>query len=156
MEYLPANITSVPLPQTPAASGGGVPAASSLPAATPYASADPIQVLLFVCSAVWALGVLAMLVYCAVSYLRLRRRVGTAVRVSDGSYESPAVASPFVLGILRPRIYLPAGLSGPERRYILEHERTHIRRRDPAGTACLFPRALRPLVQTPSSGSATA
>ena len=64
-------------------------------------------------------------------YGLLRRRVRFAYKAEAGVYTGACVAAPFVLGFLRPRIYLPAGLSGPEREYILLHERTHLRRGDP-------------------------
>ncbi|WP_418666339.1 M56 family metallopeptidase [Allofournierella sp.] len=64
-------------------------------------------------------------------YGLLRRRVRFAYKTQDGVYTGACVAAPFVLGFLRPRIYLPAGLSGPQREYILLHERTHLRRGDP-------------------------
>ena len=64
-------------------------------------------------------------------YGLLRRRVRCAYKAEAGVYTGACVAAPFVLGFLRPRIYLPAGLSGPEREYILLHERTHLRRGDP-------------------------
>lgn len=64
-------------------------------------------------------------------YGLLRRRVRFAYKAEGGVYTGSCVAAPFVLGFFRPRIYLPAGLSGPEREYILLHERTHLRRGDP-------------------------
>ena len=75
---------------------------------------------------VWALGAAAMLVYTAVSYLRLKRQVHTAVRTADGAWECENLRGAFLLGYIKPRIFLPAGLTGKNREYVLRHERTHI------------------------------
>ena len=72
----------------------------------------------------------AMALYLAGSYVRLRVRLRTAVRLEDGVWESEQAPSPFVLGFIRPRIYLPFGLDRGSRDYVLAHERTHIRHRD--------------------------
>ncbi|GAB6155473.1 hypothetical protein JCM17380_42240 [Desulfosporosinus burensis] len=103
---------------------------SSLPAANPAASANPIQIILFIISVLWVLGILSLLVYSVVSYLLLKRKVGTAIRIKDNIYECEGIQFPFVLGIIKPRIYLPLGFSEAERGYILKHEEIHIRRFD--------------------------
>lgn len=90
-------------------------------------AAFPWQVLL---AGVWLAGALAMCLYGLVSYLRLKRRLFDAIRAKDGAWEHPDVDSPFILGMLRPRIYLPAGLVGQPRKFILCHERAHLRRLD--------------------------
>ena len=83
-----------------------------------------------VAAGVWLTGAAAMGIYAAISYLRLRRRLFGAIRSKDGVWEHPAVDSPFILGVLRPKIYLPAGLTGQPRQFILCHERAHLRRFD--------------------------
>ncbi len=83
-----------------------------------------------VIAGVWLAGGSAMGGYGLISYLRLRRRLFGAIRAKDGAWEHPAVDSPFILGMLRPRIYLPAGLAGQARSFILCHERAHLRRLD--------------------------
>lgn len=80
----------------------------------------------------WALGVLALAVWGLVSYGKLRRRLRTAVPV-DGMENvrlADGVESPFTLGLLHPKIYLPAGLSEAETACILHHEKCHIRNLD--------------------------
>jgi len=99
------------------------------PQAAP-AMADPAQTLLTVLIVLWCAGMLAMLLYAAVSYLRAKRHLRTAVRLRDNIYESDAIRSPFILGIFRPKIYVPFGLDGDTLRYVLAHENTHLRRRD--------------------------
>lgn len=82
-------------------------------------------------AAVWAVGVLVLAVRGVAGYLRLRHTVALACRADDGSYSGACVPVPFTLGIFRPRIYLPANLSGRTRRAVLLHEQTHLRRHDP-------------------------
>ena len=81
-------------------------------------------------SLVWLLGVGVMVAYSAVSYAKLRRRIKVAVSVQKGVYLADEIATPFVMGIFRPKIYLPGNLDGTERNYIIAHERHHIRRGD--------------------------
>lgn len=89
------------------------------------ASANPMQVLLPIAAALWMLGAAAMLLWALVSWLRLRKRVREAVRLEENVYECE-IASPFVLGLFRPRIYLPFSLENGERELVLAHERAHI------------------------------
>lgn len=83
-----------------------------------------------VLSVIWALGVLALWLWSLLSWLRLRLKLSAAVRTPDGAWESDRVDSPFVLGFFPPKIYLPLGLTGDTRRYVLLHGRSHIRRGD--------------------------
>ena len=99
-------------------------------AADPAASVNPLYVWTEIAGVVWLLGVAALLGYTLVSYLRLRRRVRTAVRLEGNIYRSEYVVSPFILGVLRPTIYLPSSLSDADRACVLAHERAHLARRD--------------------------
>ena len=83
-----------------------------------------------VLTVLWLAGMGLMTVYCAISYLRLRRQVSTAVRLRERIFQSEHVRSPFVLGILRPRIYLPMDMETQEQALVIAHELSHIRRRD--------------------------
>ena len=96
----------------------------------PGASANPLQVLLPVGSMIWLTGMAALLIWALASWLRLGSRMRTAVRLEGNVYESDRADGPFVLGLFRPRIYLPFGLGEAERGYVLAHEREHIRRGD--------------------------
>lgn len=73
----------------------------------PYASANPLQILIPVAANFWLLGVLVMLIYIALSYFALRRKLRTAVLLQKNIFQCESVQSPFVLGILRPRIFCP-------------------------------------------------
>ena len=91
---------------------------------------DFVQILTTVGAFVWVVGAVLMLFYGVLSYLRLRRNMRSAVWVYGNVYEAAQIKTPFVLGIFAPKIYLPPGLSAEERRYIILHEETHIRRGD--------------------------
>lgn len=97
---------------------------------TPSASINPLQVWVSLGAVLWAAGVVAMLLYTAISYWKLYRKTATAVLLWDNIFQSEYVRSPFVLGILKPRIYLPFELNDPAREYVIAHEQAHIRRRD--------------------------
>lgn len=79
---------------------------------------------------VWLLGMAALALSQTLKLLRLRRQVQTAQELSPGVYRSDRLTCAFVLGLFRPRIYLPAGLSELEQRYVLLHEKTHIKHCD--------------------------
>ncbi len=79
---------------------------------------------------VWAAGVAAVLLYGAVSWLRLRRLTAAAVLEEPGVWACDGLGTPFVLGLFRPRVYIPFRLDGGQRTYVLAHERFHIRHLD--------------------------
>lgn len=80
---------------------------------------------------VWLAGAAALLLWSVFKYLRLRFRLREAARLEKGVYEAEGLDSPFVLGFLRPRVYLPWGMDKEERKWVLLHERAHVRRLDP-------------------------
>lgn len=102
----------------------------ALPSATAAASVNPMQIWIFIGAWVWILGMAVMVAHSAVSSVRLMRRLSGATRISGNSYETDAIDRPFVWGFVKPKIYLPVGLSSPEREHVLRHERAHIARRD--------------------------
>ena len=110
-------------------------------AAAPLASVNPLYVWTYLAGWVWLIGLAAMLLYALVSYLRLRRRVSASIPLRENIYVCDEVPSPFILGIVRPRIYLPSALDETQRGSVLSHERAHLARRDhwwkPLGYALL-------------------
>lgn len=106
------------------------PTLSSSMSPTPGASMNPAQIWLFVLFWIWAAGAAAMLLYALISYLFLRRRVATATLLRENIKQSESVASPFVLGLFRPVIYLPYSVADEDITYVIAHEKAHIRRRD--------------------------
>lgn len=79
---------------------------------------------------IWLCGMMVLLLYSFLSYIRLKKSLHGAQLADKNIYELEQLPTPFVLGIFRPCIYLPTGLVGKEREYILAHERMHIRRFD--------------------------
>ena len=96
----------------------------------PMTGANPLQLWIPTLAAIWILGMVAMLVYTVVSYARVKRRIGTAVRLRDNIYQSESVVSPFVLGIFTPKIYLSFNMNEQNTSHVIAHEQAHIRRRD--------------------------
>lgn len=103
---------------------------SSLPAATPAASINPMQIWVFIGTTVWILGIAVLLIYSIFSLMKLHKRLKNAVHERDNIYLAEYLETPFVMGIIRPRIYLPASLTAEEKRYIILHEEMHIKRFD--------------------------
>lgn len=93
-------------------------------------SVNLFQFLLPYLAVLWLAGVAVLLLYTLVSYLRLKGKVAVAVRLRDNVFQSENVASPFVLGFVRPRIYLPFGISEGDADHVIAHENAHIRRGD--------------------------
>lgn len=97
---------------------------------SPMASANPLQIWIPIAAYIWCIGMAVMLLYTLFSYWHLHRRVRTAIRIKDNVFIGEHISSPFVLGILKPRIYLPNHMEEPDRFHVLAHERTHIHRGD--------------------------
>ena len=96
----------------------------------PGVSANPLQIWIPLAAVIWCFGMALMVLYTAISYWNLCRKVDTAVRYNGNIYQSENVGSPFVLGILKPRIYLPYSMDGKNLEHVVAHEQAHIRRKD--------------------------
>jgi len=94
------------------------------------ASINSLRLWTAVGSWVWLAGSAILLVLGVAGYIRLKNKMASAIRVEGDIYETDEIQSPFVLGVFKPKIYIPLDLSGQERNYIILHERTHIRRKD--------------------------
>lgn len=131
---LPPEILYTAAPQIssgiPALNSAVNPALAASLAPAPGASANPTQIWSFVLARLWLAGMVLLLLYALVSYLRLRRRVSTATLLRENIRQSEWVDTPFVLGLLRPVIYLPYRLEDRDLAYVIAHERAHIRRGD--------------------------
>ena len=103
---------------------------TALPQAIPAASINPMQIWIGILSLIWITGVLVLLIYSIVSYVKIKRRLQTATLVEGNVFETDAIGTAFVCGFIRPQIYVPVNVGDTDLSYILEHERTHIRRRD--------------------------
>lgn len=93
-------------------------------------SVTPLQVLTGIVGSVWLCGMVVLLIFAAVSMIRLRLCVREAVIYKENIYICDVVKSPFILGIVKPRIYLSSALSEDEMNYIVAHEMAHLRRKD--------------------------
>ena len=88
------------------------------------------DVFFLICTAVWLLGMAAMIAYGLISYLRLRKKLSVSLRQDGCIYICDEISSPFILGLFRPRIYLPSDLSQAAKPYVLAHEQAHLRHGD--------------------------
>lgn len=86
----------------------------------------------------WGLGIVLIALYEGLLYYRLRRRLWAAVHMRDNIFRSDYITRPFVMGVLRPRIYLPSTLGEREQAYVLLHEQYHIRRLDHVSRVLAF------------------
>lgn len=87
---------------------------------------------------IWLCGCIVLLVRNLFLIWRTKQTVLMAIRRKDNIYESECISTPFVLGIVRPKIYIPFNLSEQEREYILKHEQYHIRRKDQIIKICAY------------------
>ncbi len=93
-------------------------------------SAAPLQVFVCVAGIVWICGMILLMTYALGSMMRLHKMVRESVRYRDNIYICDAVKSPFILGVIRPEIYLSSALNEEEMHYILAHELAHLKRKD--------------------------
>ncbi|BCJ94883.1 hypothetical protein acsn021_24520 [Anaerocolumna cellulosilytica] len=102
-----------------------------LPAPANGASDDnPLLIAVTIGENLWIMGIVVLLTYSIISLLRLRKKLIGAVKLYDNIFLADHIASPFVIGLFRPKIYLPSSLAEQEQSYIILHEQTHIRRFD--------------------------
>lgn len=106
------------------------PVFSQVLASSPENSVNPLQVITIIASYIWIIGIVAMCMYTLFTYISLKRRVATATMLSDNVLQSENVSSPFILGILKPRIYLPYAIEEKDAEYVIAHEKAHLRRKD--------------------------
>lgn len=98
--------------------------------ANELASVNPLQVWTAVAANIWLLVMIAIWIWAFVSWLRLRRRVAASCCLRENIYICDAIDTPFILGMFRPRIYLPSTLPEEQRRHVVAHEQAHIARLD--------------------------
>lgn len=103
---------------------------NSLPAATTAASVNPIQIWIGLATAIWIIGIIFLVIYSIFTTIRLSKKLKSSRLVHDNIYITDNIKTPFVFGIINPKIYLPNDLSEIEKPYIIKHEQTHIKRFD--------------------------
>ncbi len=91
---------------------------------------DSLSNPLNVIAVIWITGMAAMLLYALISYLKLKRSVSASVPTEDGVYACDEVRTPFILGVFRPRIYVPSDMAGETLENVIRHEKAHLARGD--------------------------
>lgn len=104
----------------------------------PATSANPLQILLALAALIWVIGIALFALYALISLLRLRHRLAEAVPVGENVWVCDHIASPFLLGLIHPRIYLPSSLDAQTAASVIAHEHAHLVRRDPIWKAIGF------------------
>ena len=133
-ETIPANIALEP---EPAINSGitivneavnPVVAESFTPA--PTDSANPLQIVIPVAAIIWIAGIVIMLGYALISYLKLKKSLSVCVPAGERILACDEVKAPFILGVFRPVIYVPSSMSGKTLDHVIRHERAHLQRHD--------------------------
>ena len=101
-----------------------------MPAPVVGASANPLQIWIAWGEALWIFGIAVLFIFSIFTAVKLYLKLKSAKPVLHNVYEMNGIKTPFIFGVFKPKIYLPAGLSENERTYIIKHEQTHIRRFD--------------------------
>lgn len=114
--------------------GGSYVVTGTTPTSEPTSLSDVLSV-------VWLIGMAVMALYAVFSYLRLKKKVAPSIAVTKQIYLCDYIDSPFILGVITPRIYLPSNMDPASAAHVLAHEQAHLKRRDhwwkPLGFALL-------------------
>ena len=116
-----ANNVSVGLPNTDSVIGD---------ITSSYLYGSNVDWVLLVLSSVWAIGIFSLVIYSGMKYIRLRKSLNTAVLFNDNVYQAEGISSPFIIGVFKPKIYIPYNMNDDYLQYVLQHERYHIKRCD--------------------------
>ena len=131
LQFVPRDIGFAEVPQI----STGIPAVDTvvnnqLPAPILEASVNPMQIMIFVGMILWLAGMTVMVAISVINYIRLRKSLRFAVRKEDNIWQCETVRSPFLVGVVKPKIYIPYGLDEQTESYILAHEKYHLKRFD--------------------------
>ena len=139
IEYVPTDIVHTEYPSVALPVPGVSDAINEvLPQGEEQLRADPLEAPMSFATYIWMAGVLAMGIYSVVSYAQLRRKVRVFIPLRDNILIADDIKSPFVIGLFRPKIYLPCNLGVKEQEYIILHEQHHIKRLDHLVKALAF------------------
>ena len=101
-------------------------------------------------SEIWIIGIFIMLLYTVISYWRIHRKVREAIPFKDNIYLCDHISTPFIFGIIRPKIYMPSAMAETDMEYVIAHENAHIQRHDhlwkPLGFLLLIIHWFNPLI----------
>ena len=133
-QTIPRNITTSSSPQidsgVPVVNDVVNPVISGSFTPDPSYSVNPLQVVVSVASYIWIIGLILMVLYCVISYIMLKRKVSASVHYNNNIYYCDNIETPFILGVIKPEIYIPSGVNESDLQFILEHEKSHIKRKD--------------------------
>ena len=131
IEYVPANIVHMEEPSisTPISVVNDV-VNERLPGGSEQLVADPLEASMSIITYIWLLGIAALVIYSGVQYVKLRRKLICASPLHGNVFLADYINSPFVMGIVFPKIYLPSSLSEIEQEYVILHEKHHVKRGD--------------------------
>ena len=139
MEYVPSDIVHIENPSVELPVPGVNDVINEvLPQGDEQLRADPLEGPVFIATYVWLSGVLVMFIYSIVSFVRLRCKLSVVVPLRDNIFIADDIKSPFVVGLFRPKIYLPCNLGEQEQEYIILHEQHHIKWHDHVIKALAF------------------
>lgn len=96
----------------------------------PADSANPLQIVISAAATVWIAGIVIMLAYASIRYLKLKKTVSVCLPAGDRILACDEVKAPFILGVIRPVIYVPSSMHGITLEHVLRHERAHLQRHD--------------------------
>lgn len=99
-------------------------------APNPAGSVNPLYVWTFIVSVIWSVGIAAMLLYAVISYVRVRQSVSERVPYEENIFLCDHVKSPFILGLVRPKIYMPSSMNAMSMEPVIAHEKAHLARHD--------------------------
>lgn len=131
IEYIPADIvhTEYPAVDTPVDFADHL-INFYLPQGREQLVADPLEAPVAFATDIWILGISAMLLYGIYSHRKLKKQLVGSVKLHSNIYICDYISSPFVTGVIKPKIYLPSALSEKEAEYVILHEQQHIKRFD--------------------------
>lgn len=131
LTYIPSNIGNMEKPKvTLGISVVNTVVNENLPKVSPFVSINPIEKWIMIGTFLWCMGIMVIMIRSLIKVIKLKSNMSTAIKLKANIYESDKIISPFILGIAKPKIYIPFGLNKKERAYILRHENYHIKRKD--------------------------
>ncbi len=102
-----------------------------LPNSVTTSGINSMQIVLLLGEVVWILGIAILMLYSLFSIYKLNHQLKDAIYIKDNIYLAEHLRTPFVLGVMNPKIFIPTNLDEGDAAYILKHEQTHIKRHDP-------------------------
>ena len=81
-------------------------------------------------SFVWLIGVILMLFYTVIGCIKIKMRIRESVKIKDNIFMCDRIDTPFIFGIINPKIYLPSAMDKEDERFVIAHEKAHIKRLD--------------------------